>query len=108
PGIVRDDTRRHTLPQVPRDCRISQRVRNDLVVEPGSNSRPLECLADIAHRLAVPLDEVALGNAEPLPATHVCEQARRQVNGRLPLVALDRAVGLAMEFAGVEIDVTTP
>jgi hypothetical protein len=92
--------------QRPGDGRVPERVRTELLVgEPGELERALEPGLDRLDGLAVPFDEVVLGDPEPAPAAEVCKQlvGDRGRPLRLGLVrsAADRA---AIEQPVVEID----
>jgi len=71
--------------------------------QPGRPDRRGESLLHRMHRFAVPFDHGMRGDAEPLPAPQMHEQAIRQAHRWLALPDLSRAFGLTMKYAAFQI-----
>jgi hypothetical protein len=87
---------------------VAQDVRCYLPFKACGPDGCAERLAHRTHRLAVPLDDHLLGDAEPLPTPHMREQAVGDTNRRLPFLRFPGAHGAAVEHATIEIDVPAP
>jgi hypothetical protein len=59
---------RHASLRDPGRCRMSQRVRRDVVTETSRSAHVAEAAVDALDRLAMLLDHVPPGDAEPMPA----------------------------------------
>ena len=65
---------------------MSQRVRREPVLKLGEPHRAFERRLHGCHRLAIELDEVFRFRCNPMPASKMSEQTRRNRYRRLPLV----------------------
>src|SRR6516164_9496733 len=78
---------------------MPQRVRRDAGVEAGSTDGTSKALAHRADGLAIPFDDRMQGDAEPLPAAQMRQQAPIESDGRLPLLGLWGAFCTPIEHA---------
>ena len=85
---------------------MPQDVRRDPVREARRPDGRRERLAHRTDRLAVPLDDRPLGDAEPFPAAQVRKQPIGEANGRLAFLGLTCAIRAAIEYASLKIDMS--
>src|SRR5208337_5529365 len=87
--------------------RMSQSVRHD-VLQPDVCAGPRERLPDALDGLAVELNHGLRGYSLGSPASHVREQARGQIDSRLPLFRLGDVEAPAIKNPIGQVDPTAP
>src|SRR6516164_7251774 len=90
----------------PRRASMPQNVWSHLGAKTSFAHRRGKAPAHVLDRLAVPLHDRVFGNPEPLPATHVREEAERQPNGWPTLFRLTLTGGAAVKHTMVKVDVS--
>ena len=88
----------------PSRCGVPKCVRDDIITEPGVLHGTRKCFTNALYRVAIPLDGKPL--SLPFPASQVCQQLRRQWDGRLTLLRLTLARWASVKDAAVEIYIT--
>ena len=83
---------------------VSQRVRRDTFLKSGEPHRALERRLHGCHRLVVELDEVFRIRCNPMPASKMSEQTRRNRYRRLPLVGPRAPLLAAVIDAAIQIN----
>jgi len=94
------DARLHELSR----RRVAQRVGSDFSVQLRLLDRALEGRLDGFDCSPVPLNEMAARDSFFFPAPKVCEESRRQGNGRLTLVCLAPTFGKPIIYPALEVD----
>jgi hypothetical protein len=90
---------RHALLGLPCHRGMAQRMRHHVGAKARCSAHGAERLVDTLDRLAVPLDQCDMRDAEPGPTPAMGEEARRDAHRRLALLGLARASGAAVEHA---------
>ena len=102
PDILADQFNVDPVPQQPCDRCVPQAVRHDFLIpivrgQPGRRHDAVKARLDLDDRLAVVLHNRQPGDAEPVPAMHMRQQAGRERDGWLAFTGCFLVVRLAFE-----------